>query len=230
MIKKNSVLVTVLTTAERDGWLSPHLLGFLMRPNGGMQRDVQLQLMHNIRPVDAARNQIADDLLCSDCEWLLMVDNDQVPPMNLLEMIDRAGDHMDVLVPKFYVTANVVQRGQQRLEPVLGWQPLNGKPVEPGTEWTQLSAASSGTMFVRRSAFEKLARPYFRFVYDQNGRVCECEDIFFSRKAQEAGLTIWGNQNHLVEHFKTIPLSVWAQSLEYRDLRGIAGRFPAVAA
>jgi hypothetical protein len=172
MIKKNSVLVAVLCTAERDGWLSPHLLSFLMRPNGGIQRDVQLQLMHNIRPVDAARNAIADDLLRSDCEWLLMVDNDQVPPMNLLEMLDTAGDHMDILVPRFYVTGTV-QQGQRvpRLEPVLGWQPLNGKPVEPGTEWTELSAASSGTMFVRRTAFEKLAKPFFRFLYGQNGRV-----------------------------------------------------------
>jgi GT2 family glycosyltransferase len=125
------------------------------------------------------------------------------------------------------VVTATVQRGQhQSLEPVLGWQPLNGKPVEQGQEWTELSAASSGTMLVRRAAFERMAKPFFRFAYDEIGRVCECEDIFFSRKAREAGLRLFGNANYLVEHFKTVPLSMWAQSSAYRDLCGVAGRFP----
>lgn len=223
---KNSVLVAVLTTAERDGWLSPLLLNFLMGAGGGLGRDVQLQLMHNIRPVDAARNQIAEDFLRSDHEWICMVDNDMAPPLDLLQMVNRAGEHMDILTPKHYVTA-IVQYGQsQRLEAVLGWQPLNGKAVEQGKEWTELQLASSGTMLVRRSAFARMAKPFFRFAYDESGHVCECEDIYFSRKAREAGLSIWGNSNYLVEHFKTVPLSMLAQCSPYRDLRGIAGRFP----
>ena len=149
---KNSVLLAVLSGTERDGWLAPFLLNFLMGAGRGLGRDVQLQLMHAVRPVDAARNQIAEDFLRSDCEWLCMIDNDMSPPVDLLHMVNRAGEQMDILAPKHYVTATVQYGQVQRLEAVLGWVPLNGKPVEQGREWTELKLASSGVLLVRRDA------------------------------------------------------------------------------
>ncbi|MCU1242396.1 MAG: hypothetical protein JWO71_3122 [Candidatus Acidoferrum typicum] len=227
-MKNNSVFMTVLSTSERDGWLAPGLLGFVMGlgKSGGPRREISVELMYNVHPVDAARNTIAKNFLASDCEWLCMIDNDMTPPPNLLELLDRAAEHMDVLVPKFHVTLNVVQRETIRTDVGVGWQRLNAN-ADAG-EWNELSLASSGLMFVRRNAFERMTKPFFRFVYDEDGRVCECEDLFFCRKAREAGLSIWGNSNYYVEHFKTIPLSLPARSSQL-DLRGVAGRVPAIA-
>ncbi len=229
-MKSESVFIFVLCGAERDGWIVPGLLGFLMglRNSGPtVRREISLELMYNVRPVDAARNAIAKKFLASECEWLCMIDNDMLPHPNLLEILDRAGEHMDILVPKFYVTLNVL-RGQSapQLDVGIGWQPMNGK-LEPG-EWSELSLASSGTMLVRRAAFERMEKPFFRFVYDEEGRVQECEDLFFCRKAREAGLSIWGNQSIYVEHFKTLPLSLPGRSSQGLDLRGVAGRVPAI--
>lgn len=228
-MKQNSVFMTILSTAERDGWLAPGLLGFVMglRNSGAAQREISVELMYNVRPVDAARNTIAKNFLASDCEWLCMIDNDMTPPPNLLELLDHAADHMHILVPKFHVTMNVVHRDTIRPDVGVGWQPLNAGADRRG-EWNELSVASSGVMFIRRNAFGGMAKPFFRFMYDEDGRVCECEDLFFCRKAREAGLSIWGNSSYYVEHFKTIPLSLPARSSQL-DLRGVAGRVPAIA-
>src|SRR5258707_15587933 len=105
-MKNGSVFMSILSTSERDGWLAPGLLGFVMglSNSGSAGRQIRVELMYNVHPVDAARNTIAKNFLDSDCEWLCMIDNDMTPPPNLLELLDRAGEQMDILVPKFHVT------------------------------------------------------------------------------------------------------------------------------
>jgi GT2 family glycosyltransferase len=158
-----------------------------------------------------------------------MIDNDASPGPGLFQILDRASEHMDILVPMFHVTLNVMSRtAPVRLDVGVGWQPLHND--EQG-EWRELSVASSHLMFVRRRAFERMAKPYFRFIYDEEGLVRECEDLFFCRKAREAGLSIWGNQNFYAEHWKTLPLSLPGRSSpQGLDLRGVSGRVPALHA
>jgi hypothetical protein len=45
---------------------------------------------------------LANKFLDSGCDWLLMLDNDMIPPLNLLDMIDGADERMDILVPQFF--------------------------------------------------------------------------------------------------------------------------------
>jgi len=94
-------------------------------------------------------------------------------------------------------------------------------------EWVELDLASGGVLLARRGVFERMTKPFFRFVYNEDGQVTECEDLFFSRKAREAGLSIWGNQNFYVEHYKTLPVSFPAR-MGTRWLGVLSGRFPGV--
>jgi hypothetical protein len=227
-MNNDSVLVAILTGNERDGWLAPGLAGFFfgIGKSSNVKRDIQFELMHNVRPVDAARNAIAESFLNSGCEWLCSIDNDTVPPQNLLEMIDRAEEHMDIIVPMSYTTANFVHRGAPTELGIAGaWLPRQKTAIS--CDWVELDLVSSGVLLARRRVFERMPKPFFRFVYDEDGRVTECEDLFFSRKARETGLSIWGNQKFYAEHYKTLPLSLPARN-GTRWLSVVSGRFPGV--
>jgi hypothetical protein len=209
--QKASVFVVVLTLSERDGWCSPQLMTFLTAAKAAAvtgNRDVEVTFQHNVRPFDHARNLAARAFLKSGCDWLLMIDNDMAPPSNLLEMLDRTGDHMDVVVPKFYSLGDAGIRLCWRLPE----EPLSLN--EQCAEWIQLSAAGSGCMFVRRRVCESLQNPYFRFIYDDKGVQIVTEDFGFCIKASAAGFKIWGNSQYEVDHFKTVSLSALARLID----------------
>ena len=188
---------------ERDGWLHPSLATFLVSLTGQNSRGLTMHLSSEHRPVDYARNCVVKEFLASTCEWLLMLDNDMVPPVNLLDMVDRAGDRMDIVVPRFY-RAEAGPCDGVRLK--LCWESFSGELAQ--NEWRELVCAGTGVMFVRRRVFERMGKQgWFRFIYDADGKITISEDVAFCQKARQAGFSVWGNQRFEADHCKTIPLS-----------------------
>lgn len=188
MAKKiGSVLVAVLTLAERDGWVAPGLAGWLAAmkcEQATGKREVRLGFHHEFKPYDHARNALAKEFLASGYDWLLMLDNDMIPPPDLIEMIDRADECMDILVPRFYALNGAALKlsihQRHLMVPVdqtaplinLVWKylgiPDGGVPKDiERREWFGLECAGSAAMFIRRRVFERLSEPFFRFVYDE---------------------------------------------------------------
>lgn len=197
MSQKPSVFIAVLTLAERDGWCAPGLVAFIAAMK--LESGVRIAFQHNIRPWQYARNGIAKMFLDSGCEWLLMLDNDMAPPLNLLGMLDRADDRMDILVPQQFC---ITDAGL-----TLGWKFRPGEDGTTESEWVELEGAGSGAMFIRRRVFEPLSWPYFDFVLDESkGLVCG-EDLYLCHKARAAGFRVWGNKRFEVDHFKTVSLN-----------------------
>src|SRR5690242_9471302 len=86
-------MIAVLCGTERQQWIAPGLMMSLVQAiTEAMRtgRPVALELIKNVRPVDAARNEAARRFLQSDCEWLVQVDNDTIPPPNFLDVIELA--------------------------------------------------------------------------------------------------------------------------------------------
>jgi len=153
------------------------------------------------------------EFLASGFDWLLMIDNDMRPPHNLLDMLDRAGSGMNILVPKFFVFSLQVKHCARnpRLPLTLMWNCLTPPDKR---EWCELDSAGTGVMFIHRHVFERLGNaPPFRFRYDESGMILEGEDLVFCHKARAAGFSIWGNQAFEADHFKTVSLSALAQTM-----------------
>jgi hypothetical protein len=204
---KESVYIALFTMHERGGWCPAPLVAFLldtMRRKDG--RQIQARQIDNVVPHDCARNQAAQDFMESGAEWLLMIDNDTGPNPTLFEMIDRADDDMDILVPRFFCLA------QDRLP--LGWMFLSPNAYRGTDESVELDSAATVAMFVRRRVFEGLSKPYFGFTRDPEGMKASGEDISFCRKARAAGFRVWGNRRYEVDHFRTISLSTLARLVD----------------
>jgi hypothetical protein len=223
-VPKPSVFIAIFTMGERNGWLAPGIGLFLAAVgNAAAGRALSLKIVTDTKPIDYARNCVAKEFLASGFDWLLMIDNDMAPPLNLFEMLDRSGSQMQILVPKFYRQVEAVRRvadsaiadahtstGEGGI--ALCWQPrAEGLGQQ---EWCELASAGTGVMFVRRRVFEQLGNePWFRFTYDNYGQIVEGEDEGFCKKARRVGFSTWGNQQFEADHYKSFSLSALARPI-----------------
>jgi GT2 family glycosyltransferase len=59
---------------------------------------------------------------------------------------------------------------------------------------------------IRRRVFEKLDPPYFKYVYDEMGKLKLGQDFYFCQKAREAGFRIYVHTGILTSHYQNIDL------------------------
>src|SRR5215472_12523672 len=87
------VAVIILCGRERESWINPALLMRVVEciyDGSQIRRPVAFDLKCGVRPVERARNQIVGEFLKSPASWLVMVDNDVIPPAHFLKLIDQA--------------------------------------------------------------------------------------------------------------------------------------------
>lgn len=211
--KKASVFIAIFTQSERDGWLAPGMAQFLVATSvAAKERNISLSMSDNIKPIDYARNLIVQAFLASGFDWLLQIDNDMAPPPNLIDVLDRAEAHMKIIAPKTFHIATIRNPESGRDEGgrlVEGWLPIDADSSK--SEWRELAWTGTGALFVHRQVFERMGTAgWFRFTYDGNGQRTNFEDISFCQNARRAGFSVWGNQEFVVDHFKTVSLALLA--------------------
>jgi hypothetical protein len=200
---KPFVALAVTCLAERDGWIHPDLALFLLE--WASKSIGPVHFVRNYRPHHNARNQAAEMFMKGGQGWLLMVDNDTVPPRGALELIKHLDGRDIVAVPypfyqikdgKFSVRDCVFQGSAAK-----GLEPFN----VTGAGFQEIVACGGGCVFVHRKVFEKLAQPWFRPTTNPHD---PGEDIDFCMRTRQAGFKIWTTADYgRAEHFKTIPLS-----------------------
>lgn len=62
------------------------------------------------------------------------------------------------------------------------------------------AGVGTGFMLIRTDVFKKLEQPWFMFTHDESGKLDYGEDMFFCRKAREAGFDIWLDTKAKVGH------------------------------
>lgn len=123
-----------------------------------------------------ARNALTDKAQgMAGVTHLLFLDSDMSFPPNTLERLLR---HQKPIVGATYV---------KRVEPynLLG-QPLEEKSLAP---LRKMHSMPFGCMLIKMTVFDKLPRPYFRYVTEERGSISE--DTWFCLQAREAGFDVW---------------------------------------
>lgn len=155
------------------------------------------------------RQRIIGRFLDSPKQVLIMVDDDVMPPENLLGIVEHLGrpnDYDVVVAPTL-----IYRRG------VIAWN------VDDGAgRWRQdtpegvVDAVSvgSGCVALRRRAletFEKAGIPAFLEGHDEHGRLIESDDVGFSRRAGELGLLVGADFSRLCDHRVTVGLGAFVK-------------------
>src|SRR4030042_4316137 len=133
----------------------------------------------NAKPISNNRNTIVQKFLSTECEYLMMVDDDIIPPPNILRLVDF---DKDIITPLMFTK----QRGE--LLPIF----LTRKPdgiydVDDYLNKTGLcecDATGTGCIIIKRKVLEDLKYP-FRNKYDIDGVKTLGLDLNFCQRAKE---------------------------------------------
>jgi len=166
----------------------------------------------SVAALDLARERTVEDALDANPEWLLFLDSDVIPPVDVFACLRR--HEKPVVSGLYYVDGDVVHPAVWMLDEN---RSLTSVAVDDGHlvyEWdgtrTRLDPDPNGLLavdgiglgcaLVRASVFEELEQPWFRWtkgyeehpwdLRDQRGGRGVSEDFFFCHKLAEAGYDI----------------------------------------
>ena len=150
--------------------------------------------------VASNRNKLIDEFLLTDYDWLLFLDNDILPPSNIMDMV-YTNEHicsgvyyqriLDKCLPTIYDIKDDV------------YQALNDIPYDTLIE---VKGAGAGCLLIDRTVFETIKKPYFKIEYDDKGYIATGHDLYFCDKVREAGFKIYCDTRMICSHYKTIEL------------------------
>lgn len=155
------------------------------------------QIAHN-------RNKLVSRFLKSKYEWLFFIDSDTLPPFDVLEMTKNGKDICsgiyfqwkdNKLIPLVYKKNETDFHEEYKV--------FNDVSDE---ELVEVDGVGAGCLLIHRKVFDKVAKPWFLFEYNEDGLVALGEDFYFCQKAQEAGFKVWVDRRMTCSHYKTVNL------------------------
>jgi hypothetical protein len=201
-MNKSPVAVIILCGRERDHWINPALMMRLVEcARDGFQthRPIAIDVKMGVSPVEKARNQIVEEFLPSPAKWLIMLDNDIIPPEHFLRLIDSAETEGKFvfgvpcpMVKEIGITWNVGIKTNDEMR-------CGGFTTLP-KGWTACDFLGGAFLAIRRPVLEAIKDGWF------NPTSTKSEDFAFTERARSAGFQPWFNGNYQCDHIHTVSL------------------------
>jgi len=178
-------------------------------------------------PQEFARNKIIKEFLDSECDILMMVDDDMILTGKAIELLETPGDwHIVGPLQYMFQPANP-ERGRMKPEAYpcafnrdksapIGSQTLPCWPVMGEGTVSEVAAVGSGVMAIKREVLldrrlmvKKNMDPpaFFKNRYDRNGKRLRGLDIDFCWRAGDLGYKVMVNWAVEVGHYKRVNLN-----------------------
>ena len=148
------------------------------------------------------RNLLVKKFLQTKCDYILFCDSDIVPPMNILEMIK---DDKDIVAPVNFTFKNgdlvplMLKKNKQGYE-------IDKKAIDNKNYLVEVEATGLGCILIKQEVFNKLKKPCFQYILDEDGLIKRGEDFNFCGKARKAGYKIYVDKRFMTNHFSTVNL------------------------
>jgi len=163
---------------------------------------------------DTARNEFASHLLKSQFTHILMLDLDHAHPADIVERLAR----WVVEDPTRLIVSGMYFRRGEPYEPVAWIRGSNGI-YHSLAEWdaagglVQVHALGTGAMLISREVFERLPRPWFAYVYNEDGETSNGEDMYFCKLCETHGIAMWLDTTTVSPHLT----DGWIDERAYRN-------------
>lgn len=204
--KKPKILIAV-PTANITGYVAGRLFDFLNAAKRSIKYDVDILRIEQ-SPVDLARNFIVDTFLNTDYDYLMMVDDDTVPPMIALDMVEQGRPFM-AGVTYIFQTGELVLNAFTVPDPTKkGVVPLRGVEF---TGLQEVDSVGTACVLIRRDVFSQIERPFFstELSFDKASKL-QGEDLYFCEKLKKAGIPVVVDTNVICGHMKMVDLASMA--------------------
>jgi hypothetical protein len=201
------IMIAVRSEPERHGWHHPMLTGWLLNLMTDYRYEIRIELVHGFSGYAAPANRATTLFLeHSDCDWLGIVDNDVVPPPNLIEIVDALPLDVGIISPVCHMSREDSVHPQAGVYKATGeFKPLDGAPGR-----YEVDRVGGGCWFIRRSVFDKLEKPYFRMILDPaTYGVTQTDDLYFQESVRKVGgIRMVCDSRFVCSHLHTVDLSL----------------------
>jgi hypothetical protein len=157
-------------------------------------------------PIDSNRNAITRRFLATDCDFLLMIDDDVVPRHNPAQLVYANRDVIGC-------PALVRQHGRclnwSAYEPGAGgegYMAVDLRRASSDGDLAPVAIVGTGCILIKRRVLEAIPAP-FTITRDEHGVTEMGTDFAFCQRAQAAGFEIWTTPHLRCEHFKEVGLA-----------------------
>jgi len=158
-------------------------------------------------PICSNRACIVNRFLKTDCDYLLMIDDDVIPMHNPLELVyadeDIIGSPAKVRQnpQELNWTAYVKAKDKDKD----GYYPTDFGTVSSDADLLKVDIVGTGCILIKRRVLEKLKAP-FLVEFREDGTNKYGTDFAFCRRAAKAGFGIYTTPQRLCEHIKEVGL------------------------
>lgn len=172
----------------------------------------------NGKPIESNRNQIVLDFMKTDCEWLVQLDDDVVPPQNYLDLL---------IYNKDIISGVCYAYRQEAIVPlILKKNKKDGlwidKDCNPREGLIEVDSMGTGSIIVNRRVFEnkKMSKHPFQSVWNKDGTRKKGQDLYFCEKAKKEGFKIWCHLGYKSSHIVTVDLMEVERGFISREVQG----------
>lgn len=168
-------------------------------------------------PISSNRNGIRVRYLKTDCDFVLMIDDDVVPLSNPAELVfaDKDVIGMPAKVRQEVRSLNWAAYVKNEKDEH-GYAPVDFDRVDTDIDLLRVDAVGTGCILIKRKVLESIEAP-FNCKYDKDGILTMGTDMAFCERAKAAGFEIYTTPQRICEHFKEIGM---ADFMSYDDSDG----------
>lgn len=201
----------VMVAVPTMGSVHPRLAALLLEWARSYHREyLSFFMTQRVYPHDRARNRIVKHFLAQpQATHLLMIDSDMIPP---LDAVERLLSHRKTFVTGMTPVPQIdTATGGNRVvdfvfAPHSAEDPrLVAVPRNSGLR--EIHRCAAGCLMLHRSLFERISKPWFRFVLNEDGtEITASEDVDFCDRLRTAGVTLFADTSVLCQHEKPMLL------------------------
>ena len=159
--------------------------------------DVEVQIVSENVPLEAARNVQARRFLASDCTHLFLLDSDCVPQIGTIQKL------LSYELP-IVAAPHPTRKGADRM--VMALVRSNGHYAThlPTLGLQKVDAVGGSGLLIERRVMEEYGPPWFRCEYDDRGFLHRSEDFWFCERAKERGHEVWADYGLVQQHIREV--------------------------
>ena len=159
--------------------------------------DVEVHIVSENVPLEAARNMQAQRFLASSCTHLFLLDSDCVPQPGTVQKL-LAYDLPIVAAP------HPTRKGADRVLMALVRSNGHYDTHLPTLGLQRVDAVGGSGLLIERSVMEEYGPPWFRCEYDEQGQLHRSEDFWFCERAKERGHEVWADYGLVQQHIREV--------------------------
>jgi len=189
----------ILIALPTDGMIHHKVVGTLLSIILNNTKHEIQTIVSAMAGIGEHRNVLVKEFLKTDCDYLLQIDADNPPPLNVLDLVDLDKEVIGLPTP---INMNYIQGINE-----IVWNVFeNNLPTKSkGTGLAQVEGVGSGVILIRRDVLERIQHPFTTVRNEDDLRVVGT-DLAFCHKCKKEGIKIWTHWDYTCEHYKEIGL------------------------